>query len=169
MDVMKEYRQMPAAVDSCLDTKARVRASLQTEACGPQRTPVEQPQPRCGSAMWVLEDNTACYCQEKKLGQYRSLSLSPPISHPLQKYQPFGELSVRDVYFYKEVCSFVRSFVHWRSQINVMIMGIQHQGWKINARICWERGDQKQNGEVCQCNLKRWTERYWRKKGDLYR
>ena len=45
--VMKEYRQVPAAVELFGDRKARVRASLQTEGCGPQQLPVEQPQPRC--------------------------------------------------------------------------------------------------------------------------
>ena len=59
---MKEHRLMPAAVESVANRKARVRASLQTEGCAPQRPPVEQLQPRCGrSAKWVLEDNTACY------------------------------------------------------------------------------------------------------------
>ena len=33
---MKEYRQMPAVVESVGHRKARVRASLQTEGCGPQ-------------------------------------------------------------------------------------------------------------------------------------
>ena len=67
--VMKEYRQVPAAVELVDDRKATARTSLQTAGCGPQRPPVEQPQPRCRrSAKWVLEDNTACYGQEKKLG-----------------------------------------------------------------------------------------------------
>ena len=108
-DVMKEYRQMPAAVESVGDRKTRVRASLQIEN-SPQQLPVEQPQPRCGrSAKWVLEDNTACYGQEKKLGQYSSLSLSlsPLISHTPQKHQPLREKSVRDTYYYKQVCLFV--------------------------------------------------------------
>ena len=69
MSVMKEYRQMPAAVESVGDRKARLRVSLQTEGCGPQRPPVEQTQPRCGRSAWVIEENTACYGQEKKLGQ----------------------------------------------------------------------------------------------------
>ena len=34
MGVLKEYRQMPAAVKLVGDRKARVRASLQTEGCG---------------------------------------------------------------------------------------------------------------------------------------
>ena len=77
VDVMKEYRHVPAAVELVGDRKTRVRVSLQTEGCGPQRPPVEQVQPRCRrSAKWVLEDNTACYGQKKKLSQYSSLSLS---------------------------------------------------------------------------------------------
>ena len=48
MGVMKEYRQVPAAVELVGDRKAKVRASLQNEGCDPQRSPVEQPQPRCG-------------------------------------------------------------------------------------------------------------------------
>ena len=80
--------QVPAAVELVEDRKARVSASLQTECCGPQRPPVEQIQSRCGrSAKWVLEDNTGCYGQEKKFGQYSSLSLSPPVSHTPQKYR----------------------------------------------------------------------------------
>ena len=87
--LMKEYGQMPAAVELVGNRKARAWVTLQTEGCGPQRSPVEQHHPR--SAKWVLEDNTACYGQEKKLGQYTRLSLSSPISHSPQKYQPFRE------------------------------------------------------------------------------
>ena len=43
MGVMKEYRQVPVAVELVVHRKARVRASLQTEGGGPQRPPVEQP------------------------------------------------------------------------------------------------------------------------------
>ena len=42
MGIMKEYRQMPAAVELVGPRKDRVRASLQTEGCGSQRLPVEQ-------------------------------------------------------------------------------------------------------------------------------
>ena len=66
--VMKEYRQVPAAVELVGDRKARVRASLQSEGCDPQRLPV------------------GCYGQEK-LGQYSSQSLSPLISHTPQKHR----------------------------------------------------------------------------------
>ena len=47
MGVMKEYRQVPAAVKLVGDRKARVRASLQTEGCGPQRPPGEPLPSRC--------------------------------------------------------------------------------------------------------------------------
>ena len=105
---MKEYRQVSVAVELVGLRKVRMRASLQTEGGGPQLHLVEQPQPGCGrSAKWVLEDNTACCGLDNKLGQYSSLSLSPPISHTPQKHQPFREYSVRDIYYYKEVCSFV--------------------------------------------------------------
>ena len=90
--VMKEYRQVPAAVESVGTRKARVRVSLLTEECGPQQPPVDQPQLRCRrSAKCVLEDNIVCYGQEKKLGQYSSLSLSPLISHTPQTHEPFRE------------------------------------------------------------------------------
>ena len=79
---MKEYREMPGAFGLVGDRKPRVRASLHTEGCGSQWPRIEQTQPRSGkSAKWVLEDNLACYGQEKKLGQYSSLSLSPLISY----------------------------------------------------------------------------------------
>ena len=35
--------------------------------------------------------------------------VSPLISHTPKKHQPFQELNVRDIYFYKEECS----FIHW--------------------------------------------------------
>ena len=109
--VMKEYRQVLVAFELVRDKKARVRASLQTEGCGPQRPPFEQPQPRCGrSDKWVLEDNTACYGQEKNLGQYSSLSPSPLISHTPQKHQPFRE-KVWEIHIFIKKCS----FIHWSS------------------------------------------------------
>ena len=56
VDVMKEYRQVLTAVELVGDRKARVRDSLQTEGCGPQRPPVEQPQTRCeGMLLWSGE------------------------------------------------------------------------------------------------------------------
>ena len=73
--VMKEYRQVPAAVELVRNRKARVRASLQTKGCGPQWPLVEELWPRCRrSNKWVLEDNTACYGQEKS---WVNIAISP--------------------------------------------------------------------------------------------
>ena len=44
-----------------------------------------------GLATPAKKRRKCCYGQEKKLSQYSSLSLSPLISHPQQKYQPFRE------------------------------------------------------------------------------
>ena len=87
MGFMKEYRLMQAAVELVDDRKARAKTSLQTDGCDPQRPPVKQPKPRCGSFKWVLEDNTAYYGQEEKSAQYSSLSLSLLISHTRQKHR----------------------------------------------------------------------------------
>ena len=44
--------------------------------------PVEQPQPRRGrSVNWGLEDNTACYCPEKKLSVNIAIYVSLRLSH----------------------------------------------------------------------------------------
>ena len=91
---MKVYRQMPAAVEAVGGRKVSHLADWERPAVGniPQRPPVEQPQSRCGrSSKWFLEDNTACYGQGRKLGQYSSLSLSLPISHTPQEHQTFRE------------------------------------------------------------------------------
>ena len=76
--VMKEYRQVPAAVELVGDRKARVRASLQTEWYGPQRLPVKQPQPRCRRSAtmgkrrhWV--NITVCPCLHSSLTHNRNL------------------------------------------------------------------------------------------------
>ena len=103
---MKEYRQVPAAVELAEDRIAKVRASLKTEGCGPQRPPVEQPQQRCGrSTKWVLEDNTACYGQEKK---WVNIAVCPCLHSSLTHHRNI-ENKVWETYFYKEVYS----SVHW--------------------------------------------------------
>ena len=91
VDIMKEYRQVPAAVELVGDRNAWVRASLQTEGCGPRRPPVEQLQPRCRrSAAWV--NIAVCPCLHSSLTHHRNI-----------------ENKVWERYFCKEVCS----FVHW--------------------------------------------------------
>ena len=78
---MKEYRPVPVAVELVGDRKARVRDSLQTEDCSPQRPPVEQPQSRCvRSGKWVVEENSVLWSREK-LGRYSSLSVFTHLSH----------------------------------------------------------------------------------------
>ena len=101
VDVMKEYMQMLSAVESFGDRKSWVRTSLQTEnapwglltlATPGWATPGWATLAKMRkSAKCVLEDNIACYGQEKKMGQYSSLSMSPSISHTPQKHQPFRE------------------------------------------------------------------------------
>ena len=96
--VMKEYRQVLAAVELVGDRKARVRASSQTKACVPQRPPVEPPQPRC----W------------RSVSMVRRKSCVNIDSHTPQKH---WEESVTDIYFYKEACS----FVHWSSSLSLCL------------------------------------------------
>ena len=110
---------MPAAVESVKVSEGRVRATLQS-----LRVPhwglwlipgfrVGQPWPRCGrSAKWSLEDNTACYGQEKlsvNVATCLSLFLSPSVSHTPQKLQPPTKKLKSRIYSYKEVLSFITS------------------------------------------------------------
>ena len=55
--IMKECWQVSAEVVLVGDRKARVRASLQTEGCGPQQPPVEQPWARCGRSTAIIFTN----------------------------------------------------------------------------------------------------------------
>ena len=65
--VMKEYRQVPVG-----DRKARVKASLQTEGCGP-----EQPQSRCGRSTAMVKRSwvniVVCPCLHSSLTYYRNI------------------------------------------------------------------------------------------------
>ena len=76
---------------------------LAVSESGPQQSPVEQPRPRNRSAKWGLEDNTLCYGQEKKLwvniAICLSLSLSPSVSHTLQKLQPLSRIKCETYIF----------------------------------------------------------------------
>ena len=78
VDVMKEYRQMPAAIELVEDRKARGRASLQSKCCSPQRPPVEQPQPRCGRSAAMVKRRswvtiTVCPCLRSSLTHHRNI------------------------------------------------------------------------------------------------
>ena len=77
--VRKEYWQVPAAVELVGDRKARVRTSLQTESCGPQWPPVEQPQPRCGRSAVMVKKRSwvniaVCPCLHSSLTQHRNIN-----------------------------------------------------------------------------------------------
>ena len=93
VDVMKKYRHVRVAVELVSTRNVRVRASLQSEGCGPQRPPVEQHQPRCGRSAAIVWRKSwvniaVCHC------------FHPSLTHPKSI-----ENKVWDTYFYKEVCS----------------------------------------------------------------
>ena len=67
VSVIKEYWQVPVAVELFGCREACVRASLLTE--GSATPGWATPAKIRRSAKWILEDNTACYGQEKTLGQ----------------------------------------------------------------------------------------------------
>ena len=106
MGVIKEYRRVPMAVALVGDRKAKVRATMQTEGCGPQRPPVEQPKPRCGrsAAMarrrsWV--NIAVCPCLHSSLIHHRNI-----------------ENKVWEIHiFNKEMCS----VVHWSSSLTLIM------------------------------------------------
>ena len=107
--VMKKYRQ----VELVEDRKARVRASLQTEGCGPQRPPVEQLQPRCGRSAAVVNRKSwvniaVCPCLYSSLIHNRNIN-------PLEN-------KVWDTYLYKKKCvPFVIMFDYVSAYIYICI------------------------------------------------
>ena len=108
--VIKEYRQVPAAVELVGDRKARVRASLQTEGCGPQQLLVKQPQPRWRrSAAMVRRRNwvniAVCPCLHSSLTHNRNIN-------PLEN-------KVWEIHIFIKKC--VRSFIEVRKLCLIMI------------------------------------------------
>ena len=104
--VMKEYRQVPVAVELVGDRKARVRASLQTEGCGPQRPPVEQLQPRCkrsGAMAWRRSWVNIAVC---------------PSFYSSLKHHTNIENKVWEIYIFIKKC--VRSFIEVRKLCLIM-------------------------------------------------
>ena len=102
MDVMKEYRQVTAAVGF---KNARVRTSLQIEVCSPQWLPVELPHPRGGRSAAMVRIKSwfniaVCACLHSSLTHHRNIE---------------NKVWERD--FWKEVCS----FVHWSSSLSLIM------------------------------------------------
>ena len=76
------------------------------------------------STPWLLGEDMG---RRNPLSEY----MSPPISHTPQKHQPF-----REIYFYKEVCS----FVHWSCKSSLcfrlyMYVTIQHKNLENQVRL----------------------------------
>ena len=70
--------QMPAGHLESMRTESEPACSYW------ERSAVEQPRPRSRSAKWNIEDNTACYGQEKKLWVNIAIclvSFRPSVSH----------------------------------------------------------------------------------------
>ena len=97
VDVIKEYRQVLAAVESVGIKKARVRASLQTEGCDPQRPLVEQPQPRCRRSAAMVK---------------RRSWVNIAVCHCLYSSLTHHENKVLDIHIFIKKC--VRSFIEVR-------------------------------------------------------
>ena len=118
VDIMKDYRQVPAAVELVGYRKARVRASLQTEGCGPQRPPVEQPRPRCGRSAAMAKKRSwvniaVCYCLHSSLKHHRNI-----------------ENKVWEIYIFIKKC--VRSFIEVRKLWLIMFqLTYLFSGWNI--------------------------------------
>ena len=78
VDVMKEYRQVPAAVELVVNEKARVRASWQTEGFGPPWPPAEHIQPRYGRSAAMVRRRSwvniaVCPCLYSSLTHHRNI------------------------------------------------------------------------------------------------
>ena len=129
VDDMKEYRQVPVAVEWVGDRIARVKASLQTKSCGPQRPPVEQPQPRCGRSAALVKRRSwvniaVCLCLYSSLAYHRNIN-------------PF-ENKVWERYIFIKKC--VRSFIEVRKLRLCfglyMYVAIQHNVAGATKNIC---------------------------------
>ena len=96
---MKEYRQVPPAIEAVEDRMPEWGPACKLRAmalCDPQLSNPAKMRKKC------------CYGQEKNLGQYRNLSLSPLISHTQQNVNAF-ENKVWELYIFVKKC--VRSFI----------------------------------------------------------
>ena len=110
--VMKEYRQMLVAVELIGDRKARVRASLQIEGCGP-----EQPQPRCGRSTAMVKRRSwinivVCPCLHSSLIRHRIIN---PFENKVWEIHIFIKKWVRSFIEVHKLCliMFPLIFVLW--------------------------------------------------------
>ena len=100
LGVMKEYRQMPAAVELVQEGQSKD----QLADCGPQRPSVEQPKSRCGRSAAVVRRKSwvniaVCPCRHSSLAHNRNIN-------PLKN-------KVWDIYiFFIKEC--IRSFIEVR-------------------------------------------------------
>ena len=79
-------------------------------------------------------------------GQYVAVSLSPTHLSHTRNINPF-ENKVWEVYFYKEVCSFVNWICHHVSAYICMYMSIHHkEGHKIYVILYWKQIYTTSNG-----------------------
>ena len=95
---MKEYRQVPAAVEFSRRQECQSGDSLQIEGYGSQRPPFEQPEPRCGRSAAMVKSRTWV-----NIVVCPGLHLS--LTH-IKDINPF-ENKVCEEYFCKEVYLFV--------------------------------------------------------------
>ena len=94
----------PGWFESVGDRMPAWESACRLRACGPQWPTVEQPQPRWG--------RSAAMVARRTLGQNNSLSPSSTHLSHTTNINPF-ENKVWEIYFYKEMCS----FVHWSSSL----------------------------------------------------
>ena len=124
MTVMKEYRQVPAAVELVGDRKARMKASLQTESCGPQRPPDEQPEPRCVRSAAMAQKRSwiniaVCSCLHSCPTHNRTIN-------------PF-ENKVREIHIFIKKC--VRSFIEVRHLCLIILSLIYARGYTTSLPL----------------------------------
>ena len=107
----------------------RCRRQLsQSEGCGPQRPPVEQPRPRCRrSAATARRKNwvniAVCLCLHPSLTYHRNIN-------------PF-ENKVWEIHIFIKKC--VRSFIHWSSSLSLLIFIFVYAIQQYDKKIIYFR------------------------------
>ena len=118
-----------------------------------------------------------CYDQEMILGQYSSLSLSPIISHTQQNIY-FSKINVRDLYFCKEVYSFVievviiswlcsRVYICIRVVYTRMLRAILNKSWRQHPTRHQLYGHLRPITKTIQVRRTRHAGHCWRSRDEL--